>query len=155
VNTLDFQQLLPTIEEYAPQGTGGLIGILQKAQDMFGYLPEDLILFIAKETRIPAAKVYGVVTFYAQFRTKPIGKHHIMVCQGTACHVVGSRPVEDAIADYLGINEGETTADGLFTLSSVACLGCCSLAPAMMIGAETYGKLTSDSAVEIIKELRS
>jgi len=150
---MNFELLKPVLAEYIPLGSGGLIGVLQKAQDIYGYLPEELIAHISQEMDIPAAKVYGVVTFYAQFRTQPIGKHCIMVCQGTACHVTGSRRVEDAIAEFLGINDGETTADGLFTLQSVACLGCCSLAPAMMIGNETYGKLTPDSAKEVIQKL--
>jgi len=151
---MDFALMQPIINEYKPLGSGGLISVLQKAQDVYGYLPEQLILHIAQEMDIPAAKVYGVVTFYAQFRTTPIGKHCIMVCQGTACHVTGSRRVEEKIAEFLGINEGETTVDGLFTLQSVACLGCCSLAPAMMIGGETYGKLTPDSACDVIKGLK-
>ena len=139
--------------EHKPLAAGGLIGVLQKAQDLYGYLSEELIAFISTEMEIPAAKVYGVVTFYAQFRTQPIGKHCIMVCQGTACHVTGSHRVEEAIAEFLGIKEGETTNDGQFTLQNVACLGCCSLAPAMMIDNETYGKLTPDSAQDAIKGL--
>jgi len=150
---MNFELLKPVLAEYKPLGSGGLIGVLQKAQDLYGYLSEDLIAFIATEMDIPAAKVYGVVTFYAQFRTQPVGKHCIMVCQGTACHVTGSRRVEEAIAELLDIKEGETTADGQFTLQSVACLGCCSLAPAMMIGSETSGKLTPDSAQDVIKSL--
>ena len=150
---MNFELLKPILAEYKPLETGGLISVLQKAQDLYGYLSEDLIDFIATEMNIPSAKVYGVVTFYAQFRTQPIGKHCIMVCQGTACHVTGSQRVGEAIAELLGIEEGETTDDGQFTLQSVACLGCCSLAPAMMIGNETYGKLTPTSAQDVIKSL--
>ena len=150
---MNFELLKPVLAEYKPLASGGLISVLQKAQDLYGYLSEDLIAFIATEMDIPAAKVYGVVTFYAQFRTQPVGKHCIMVCQGTACHVTGSRRVEEAIAEFLGIKEGETTADGQFTLQSVACLGCCSLAPAMMIDNETYGKLTPASAQDVIRSL--
>ena len=150
---MNFELLKPILVEYKPLASGGLISVLQKAQDLYGYLSEDLIAFIATEMDIPAAKIYGVVTFYAQFRTQPIGKHCIMVCQGTACHVTGSRRVEEAIAEFLGIKEGETTADGQFTLQSVACLGCCSLAPAMMIDNETYGKLTPASAQDVIRSL--
>ena len=150
---MNFQLLKPVLAEYKPLASGGLISVLQKAQDLYGYLPEELIAFIATEMDIPAAKIYGVVTFYAQFRTAPVGKHCIMVCQGTACHVTGSRRVEEAIAELLDIKEGETTADGQFTLQSVACLGCCSLAPAMMIGSETSGKLTPDSAQDVVKSL--
>jgi len=150
---MNFELVKPVLAEYKPLASGGLISVLQKAQDIYGYLSEDLIAFIATEMDIPAAKIYGVVTFYAQFRTQPIGKHCIMVCQGTACHVTGSRKVEEAIAEFLDIKEGETTTDGQFTLQSVACLGCCSLAPAMMIDNETYGKLTPTSATEVIKNL--
>jgi len=150
---MNFELLKPVLSEYKPLESGGLISVLQKAQDLYGYLSEDLIAFIATEMDIPAAKVYGVVTFYAQFRTQPIGKHCIMVCQGTACHVTGSRRVEESIAELLDIEEGETTDDGQFTLQSVACLGCCSLAPAMMIGNETHGKLTPASAQDVIKSL--
>jgi len=151
---MNFELLNPALEKYKPLESGGLISILQEAQDLFGYLSEDLIDFIATEMDIPVAKVYGVVTFYAQFRTEPIGKHCIMVCQGTACHVTGSRRVEEAIGEYLNIKEDETTSDGQFTLQNVACLGCCSLAPAMMIDNETYGKLTPPSAKDVIKNLK-
>jgi NADH-quinone oxidoreductase subunit E len=97
----------------------------------------------------------GVVTFYTQFRTKPVGKHLILLCQGTACHVNGSAEIEEAIHEHLGVGEGEITADGLFTYNNVACLGCCSLSPVMMIGDKTYGNLTKQSAVKILKEIES
>ena len=96
----------------------------------------------------------GVATFYSQFRLKPVGKYLIMLCQGTACHVNGSQRIEQAIKDELGISDGETTDDGLFTLKNVACLGCCSLSPVMMINDETYGRLTPDKAKEILRNLR-
>ena len=94
-----------------------------------------------------------VVTFYTQFRTKPVGKHLILLCQGTACHVNGSSDIEEAIREHLGVSEGEVTPDGLFAYNNVACLGCCSLAPAMMIGDVTYGMLTREKTVEILKGL--
>ena len=155
---------------------GSLITILQKAQDIYGYLPTDVIYHVAKETgNTPAkvmgvatfytqfrlkpigkkpAKVLGVATFYAQFRLEPVGKYLIMLCQGTACHVNGSERIEAAISEELGIKDGETTEDGLFTLKCVACLGCCSLSPVMMINDETYGSLTPEKAIAILKELR-
>ena len=100
------------------------------------------------------AKVMGVATFYSYFRLQPMGTYQIMLCDGTACHVNGSDRIRTAITQELGIHNGETTEDGMFTLNEVACLGCCSLAPVMMINDETYGLLTPDKVRAIIKELR-
>lgn len=149
----DFSQLTPILDKYK-KTPGSLITILQKAQDIYGYLSMDAIRHISMETGIKPAKIYGVATFYTQFRLKPIGKNLIMLCQGTACHVNGSKMIEEAICDELSIKDGETTADNLFTLNNVACLGCCSLSPVMMINGETYGKLTKDSVRGIIKDIR-
>jgi NADH:ubiquinone oxidoreductase subunit E len=133
---------------------GSLIHILQKAQDIYGYLPREIIAYISDKTGCTQAKIYGIATFYTQFRLKPMGKNLIMLCQGTACHVSGSKDIEEAICKDLKISDGETTVDGLFTLNNVACLGCCSLAPVMMIqnkdGEETYGNLTEAKALDII-----
>lgn len=152
-----FVELEPVLEKYA-KVPGSLITILQQAQDIYGYLSIDTINHISEATGIASAKIYGVATFYAQFRLQPIGKHLIMLCQGTACHVNGADMIEEAVCDYLGIKDGETTEDGLFTLNNVACLGCCSLAPVMMIknedGDETYGNLTKDKVVKILKEIQ-
>ena len=131
-----------------------LITVLQKAQEIYGYLPEDVIYHVADVLGTKPADVMGVATFYSQFRLSPIGKYLIMSCQGTACHVNGSKRVSEAVADYLGIKHGETTADGLFTLENVACLGCCSLAPVIMINGEAYGNLTPESAVEVLKAIK-
>jgi NADH-quinone oxidoreductase subunit E len=109
---------------------------------------------IADKTHTSISKVYGVATFYTQFRFEPVGKYLIMLCQGTACHVNGSKMVEEAIKEYLNINEGETTDDGLFTLNNVACLGCCSLSPVMMINDATYGQLTGEKVRHILGEIR-
>lgn len=133
---------------------GSLITVLQHAQDVYGYLPVDVMYHIAHEMAIPPAKVMGVATFYTQFRLKPIGKHLIMLCQGTACYVNGAKQIEEALCDELGIADGETTEDGEFTLENVSCLGCCSLSPVMMINGNTYGNLTPDSARGIIRDLR-
>ncbi len=133
---------------------GSLITILQKAQEIYGYLPTDVIYHIANETKLTPAKVMGVATFYTQFRFEPVGKYLIMLCQGTACHVNGSERIEATIKEELGISDGETTADGLFTLKNVACLGCCSLSPVMMINEETYGSLTPEKVKAILKELK-
>lgn len=132
-----------------------LITILQQVQEHYGYLPNEAMLYIAAETGIKASKIYGVATFYTQFRLNPVGKYLIMLCQGTACHVNGAGLIERTLVEHLGISEGETTEDGLFTLNNVACLGCCSLAPVMMINGETYAKLTPDSAIRVIESLKS
>ncbi len=133
---------------------GSLITVLQKAQEIYGYLPTDVIYRIAEEMSLTPAKVMGVATFYTQFRFKPVGKYLIMLCQGTACHVNGSERIEKAIKEELGISDGETTDDGLFTLKNVACLGCCSLSPVMMINEETYGSLTPEKVKTILKNLK-
>ena len=112
-----------------------------------------MLQLIADKTGNKRSKIYGIATFYAQFRLKPDGKYIILQCQGTACHVNGSEEVKNALCDELSIKSGETTEDGLFTLEEVACLGCCSLAPVMMINGETYGKLTPESARRIIKDI--
>ncbi len=152
-----FTELAPVLEKYA-RVPGSLITILQKTQDIYGYLSVDAINYISEMTGIRPAKIYGVATFYSQFRLKPIGKYLIMLCQGTACHVNGSKMIEEAVCEHLGISDGETTEDGIFTLNNVACLGCCSLAPVMMVksaeGDETYGNLTKDKVRKILDEIR-
>ncbi len=152
-----FKELQPVLDKYA-KVPGSLITILQKTQELYGYLSIDAINHISEATGIKPAKIYGVATVYAQLRLPPIGKNLIMLCQVTACHVNGSEMIEEAVCEYLGIKDGETTEDGIFTLNNVACLGCCSLAPVMMIqsadGDETYGNLTKDKVVEILAEIR-
>lgn len=145
--------LEPILKEFSAV-PGSLITILQKAQEIYGYLPKDVIYYIAERVGTTPAEVMGVATFYSQFRLTPIGKYLIMACQGTACHVNGSEKVSAAVSEYLGIESGETTEDGLFTLENVACLGCCSLAPVIMINGEAFGNLTPDKAISILKNLR-
>ena len=153
-----FAALAPVLEEYGGV-PGSLITILQKAQDLYGYLSEEVIRHIAQATGTQPAKVYGVATFYTQFRLKPVGKHLILLCKGTACHVNGADAVEEAITEELGIRDGETTGDGPFTLNNVSCLGCCSLAPVMMVrtgdGEETYGNLTRDRVKAILRDIQA
>lgn len=132
---------------------GSLITILQKAQEIYGYLPMDVIRLISDRTGVKPAKIMGVATFYTQFRLQPVGKYLIMLCKGTACHVNGSDLIEKTVTETLGIKDGETTPDGLFTLKNVACLGCCSLSPVMMINDETYGRLTPQKTKEILAQL--
>jgi len=148
---IDLTPLAPVLDA-AQNGSSNLIAILQKTQELYGYLPMDAIYYIAQKTGCSPAKVLGVATFYAQFRLQPVGKHLIMLCKGTACHVNGADRMEKAISEYLGIHDGETTPDGLFTLKQVACLGCCSLSPVMMIGDEAYGSLTPEKAISILKD---
>lgn len=133
---------------------GSLITILQKTQDIYGYLPKEAIIYISERTGIAESEIMGVATFYAQFRLTPVGKYLIMLCQGTACHVNSSELILQTIKEELGIGDGETTEDGLFSLECVACLGCCSLSPVMMINGNTYGSLTPEKTKKILKELR-
>jgi NADH-quinone oxidoreductase subunit E len=131
---------------------GALIPILQAVQARIGYLPAEVMERIGERTRVPAARVFGVASFYSQFRLKPVGKYIIKVCHGTACHVQGAVGISDALTGELKTKDGETTEDGRFTLASVACLGCCSLAPVMMIEENTYGRLTPDAARKVVRK---
>ena len=146
--------LLEGIIDELGTDSGSLITVLQRAQEVYGYLPTDVMYAVAERLGVSPARVMGVATFYTQFRLTPVGRHLIMLCKGTACHVNGADSIEKAVCGELGIKDGETTADGLFSLKTVACLGCCSLSPVMMIDEETYGSLTPASAVEIIKKIK-
>jgi len=134
---------------------GALIPLLQAAQDTYGYIPTPAIDQISEIVGIPAAEIYGVITFYSQFRLKPLGKYLIKICDGTACHVNGSERIAGIIEDELQIIGNDTTPDGLFTLQKVACLGCCSLSPVIMINDETYGRLTPKKVQQLLKEYKS
>ncbi len=151
--SVDLSLLNDVLEKYASV-KGSLISILQKTQEIYGYIPIDAVYHIAERTGSTPAKVLGVATFYSQFRFQAMGKHLIMVCKGTACYVNGAERIIDAIQEELGIGNNETTADGLFSLSIVACLGCCSLAPVMMIDEDTYGSLTPDKVKKILRDIR-
>lgn len=133
---------------------GNLIPLLQGTQDIYGYVPRQAFHKLHQETGLELTDLYGVATFYAQFRLAPAGKHMIRMCHGTACHVQNVTAITESLLDNLEIKDGETTSDGLFTVETVACLGCCSLAPVMMIGNETYGKLTPQQALKIVKEIK-
>ncbi len=152
-NTIDLKLLGGVLDEYAAV-KGSLITILQHTQDIYGYLPKEAIELISERTGIATSEIMGVGTFYTQFRFEPVGKYLIMLCQGTACHVNGSELILQTIKDELGIDDGQTTEDGLFSLKCVACLGCCSLSPVMMVNEDTYGSLTPDKTKKILKELR-
>jgi NADH-quinone oxidoreductase subunit E len=131
---------------------GALIPLLQNVQDIYGYLPKEALIEISKRLKVTMSDIYGVATFYTQFRLSPTGKYIIKVCHGTACHVGGANILDEMFKNKLGISFNETTSDGLFTILSVACLGCCSLAPVVMINDETYGKLTGEKFSRIIDD---
>jgi len=134
---------------------GALIPMLQQVQTEIGYLPPAIMERIAERSGVPAARIFGVASFYSQFRLEPVGQHIIRVCEGTACHVQGAVDVVEAICDELGVAEGGTTEDGKFTVEPVACLGCCSLAPVIMIDEDTFGRLTPDQARDIVRNYRT
>ena len=153
MNKIDISLIEGVLDELA-EVKGSLITILQKTQDIYGYLPKEAIEYISSRTGIAESEIMGVATFYTQFRLTPIGKYLIMLCQGTACHVNSSELILKTINEELGISDGETTKDGLFSLKCVACLGCCSLSPVMMINEDTYGSLTPEKTRQILRELR-
>lgn len=151
---LDLSPVLRIIEERR-QEKGSLIAILQQSQEVYGYLPLGVLKCIARELEIKPARIYGIATFYTQFRLQAAGKYQILLCQGTACHVNASERIEKTISQELKIKRGETTPDGLFSLESAACLGCCSLAPVMMINGQAYGPLTAEKALAIIRSIKA
>ena len=153
-NNIDLAFVRGILREYEGDDHS-LIEILQRAQEHYGYLPEDVIYEVSRVKGIPPAKILGVATFYTQFRLTPVGKYLIMLCKGTACHVNGADAIAKALQDELGIGDGETTPDGLFSLKEVACLGCCSLSPVMMINETAYGSLTPDKAREIVRKIKA
>ncbi len=132
-----------------------LIPILQKVQDAYGFLPEDVMRYIANELEISPARVFGVATFFAHFAITPKGKHIVRVCNGTACHVKGSAAVINMVREVLKLKPGQdTTEDGLFTLECVSCLGACGLAPVMVMDETVHGQITAEKASQIIDEVR-
>ena len=149
---MDISKTDKIVKDYKDK-EGALIAVLQEVQEAYGYLPKETLERIARARKISPATLYGIVTFYSQFNLTPRGKYIIKVCHGTACHVTGAERITEAISDALGIKEKETTQDGKFTLEKVACLGCCSLAPCMMINKKVYGKLTADKAKKIVKQI--
>ena len=151
--SVDLSLLNDVLEKYSSV-KGSLISILQKTQEIYGYIPIDAVYHIAERTGSTPAKVLGVATFYSQFRFQAVGKYLIMLCKGTACYVNGADRIAEAVKEELGIGDNETTADGLFSLSLVSCLGCCSLAPVMMINEDTYGSLTPDKVRKILRDIR-
>lgn len=144
--------VLDKIIEKRGKTNDACIPILQDIQANFNYLPEEALEYVAKKTDITATQVFGVATFFSQFKLTPMGKNIIKICHGTACHVGSAEKITEELKNYLKIKEGETTFDKMFTLEAVACLGCCSLAPVMMINDKIYGHLTPKKVINIIKQ---
>jgi NADH-quinone oxidoreductase subunit E len=133
----------------------GLVTVLQEIQTLFGYLPERHLRYAARGLGLPLSRVCGVASFYSQFRFSPSGEYVIRTCRGTACHVGESKAILTALKTHLNIGEDQTTTDGKFTLQTVACMGCCSLAPVLTINGGTFGKITPESAVDTIEKVRA
>jgi NADH-quinone oxidoreductase subunit E len=133
---------------------GAVIPILQEIKGAFGYVPPEAIKRIAQTLCMPESEIFGVATFYSQFQLQPQGKHTIKVCHGTACHLAGADNITRTLEQTIGIKEGETSPDRQFTLEAVACLGCCSLAPCIMIDDTIHGRLTPESATRLIEQIR-
>ncbi len=150
--TTALSNILP---EYAGCGRESLIPILQKIQEEEGFLSRQAVVEVGKTLDIPASKIYGVATFYNQFRFEPQGKYHVQVCRGTACHVLGSATVLQEMEKMLKIKAGQTTRDGLFSLEVVACIGACGLAPVICVNGEFHAKVTKEELRGIIDEYRN
>jgi NADH:ubiquinone oxidoreductase subunit E len=145
----ELEKLDPVIDRYVGN-PGYLIPALKEAQEMFGYLPVEVQRYLATGLRIPASHVYGVVTFYSFFTIEPRGRHVIRLCLGTACYVKGSKEILSVIQRELGIDVGETSADGRFTLEAVRCLGACGLAPVFIVGEDTHGNVMPKDTIKIL-----
>ena len=147
----DLQQLKAVCKSFNNQ-PGELINVLHKAQGIFGYLPAEVQEVVAQELNVPVAKVYGVVTFYSFFTMIPRGKYPVSVCTGTACYVRGAEKVLDEVKRLLKVPVGETTPDGKFSIAGLRCVGACGLAPVVLVGNKTYGRVAPDGVKEILKE---
>ena len=148
---LDLSKIDEILKKYRGQD-GALIPLLQEAQGIYGYLTEEVLTAISRGLKIPLSRIYGVVTFYAQFYLTPRGRHTVRVCRGTACYVRGGRSILNTVKENLGIEEGETTKDFNFSLETVACLGTCFLAPVMMVDRNYYGKLIPQKVASIVRQ---
>lgn len=133
---------------------GCLMPVMQKAQDIYGYLPIEVQKMIAEGLGVPLSKVYGVSTFYAQFSLTPKGKHRVNICLGTACYVKGADKLVEAVEEYLGIKSGECTQDGMFSIECSRCVGACGLAPVFMVDDDIYGKADPKQVAEILEKYR-
>jgi len=147
---VDLADTKKIIKQYRNE-KGVLIPLLQEIQAVYGYVPPESVELISKELSVYPVEIYGVLTFYTQFYLAPRGRHTIKVCQGTACHVMGGKGILDYLSNKLGINEGETTSDGMFSLERVACLGCCGMAPVVVIDGHFYGRSTIQDVDKLLK----
>ena len=150
----DVREQLDEILSSYTRESSNLIPILQEVQERLGYLPGEVMRGIAKFLRLPESNVYGVVTFYAQFRLTPSGRHIVRVCRGTACHVRGGARILREVEKHLGIKPGETTDDLEYSLETIACFGSCALAPVMVIGKNVYGRMTTTKVGHILAETK-
>jgi NADH-quinone oxidoreductase subunit E len=148
------EQFVELLEHYKGE-RGALVPLLQGAQAIFGYLPEEVMRRVAEASGEPLSKTLGVATFYSQFRLKPHAKNSIRCCHGTACHVSGAARISEEVERHLGIHAGENTPDMLYALDEVHCVGACGMAPVVMINDRAYGKLTPESAVKVVKEFQA
>ena len=148
-------EIQAVLSKYPDAGEDQLIALLQDVQESCGYLSRDAIVSIGRHLYLPAIKVYGVATFYNQFRFQPLGRIHIQLCRGTACHVKGSRTILERLEKHLGVPAGVTTGDGLFSYEVLACIGACGLAPALMINGELRAKVNPDSIGDLLNEYRA
>lgn len=139
------------LDQMGPIRPSDLVPLLQKIQDAYGHLPTGVLREVSRRTGIPTSRVYGVITFYSQFRLRPHGRHTVRVCRGTACHVQKAGRVLDVVRRVLGIDEGQTTPDNRFHLETVACLGACFAAPAMMIDDQCFGRLSPQRIESILR----
>ncbi len=148
---VQFDELKKFIDEVSDK-KGTLIGVLHKAQHLYGYLSDELIFFISKELNVPTSKIFGVISFYSFFTTKPRGENVVSICLGTACFVRGAEVILKEFERELKISVGETTQDNKFTLSALRCIGACGLAPVVMINDRVYGRVTPDQVVKILSD---
>lgn len=137
-----------------PEGRDNLIPILQAIQTKEGFLSKEAIIEVGQHLKIPTSKIFGVATFYNQFRFEPFGKYHIQICRGTACHVLGSNTVLQEVEKHLKVKAGQTTRKGLFSIEVVACIGACGLAPVIAVNGEFHAKVSAQSIKEIIEEYK-
>ena len=151
MNTPDIEKILA---DFPNCGRDKLIPILQRVQAEYGFLSRAAVVAVGRHLRLPASKVYGVATFYNQFRFHPQGKYHIQLCRGTACHVKGSKQLLDALQSALSIEPGETTRDGLFSIEVVACVGACSLAPVIVVNGTFHARVSPEQVGDILDEYR-
>ncbi len=143
---------LKILAEMSPVGENDIIPLLQRLQGEYRYLPREAVLEVAERAGLPASRIFGIATFYAQFRLQPSGRHIVRCCRGTACHVKGGKKVAEALKSALGVEEGKTTEDFRFTFETVACLGTCFLAPLLMVDSDYYGRMTPSRVKHILQQ---